>query len=197
MQDRISRNEYIYGADHAAWSYPPDYLWFSTPITIRTIVARRAHELFPYITSIWDMFAGVGADTVSLATQFPSASVVASEIDPEIFVHLQLNTKKFSPRVTLLQKDCQECQDVTADMVYFDPPWGDTFVSGINFDFNPEIVALLRRVLLKFPRVIIKVPYLCSTFESEFPIAASVETLCFSKQKLKFYFIWGYRAPTI
>lgn len=193
MSKHVLRDEYIYGPDHAKWSYPSDYLRFSTPYEIREAVSQRALEIFPATTSIWDMFAGVGADTVSLMSKFPEAHVVATEKNPEIYKHLIKNI----PESNAICTDCRDALDrLTADLIFFDPPWGDHFRSGVNFEFDQETIDLLSKTIDKLGQVgvIVKCPYMCQTFEREFKDMIKV-TIKFPQQKLKFHLLGDLRSP--
>jgi predicted RNA methylase len=83
----------------------------------------------PRITRIVDATAHIGADTINLATVFPSATIDAFEIRMDAYVALlkNLTTFKKTKSIRTHWRDIttwMPAQDEVIDMLYVDPPWG-------------------------------------------------------------------------
>jgi hypothetical protein len=152
------------------------------------------------ITSVWDVFAGIGTDAIAFST-ISNASVVATEVNPMTYSHLVKNIIEFKATgsVVAINVDACEIMDVMKPgLIYFDPPWGETFRSGREFLFDevslPNGMPILT-LLTKFKDtglpMIIKSPLLCNSFEQVFPSDRISRILTFTQQRLKFIFITG------
>jgi len=147
---------------------------------------------------LWDMFGGVGTDSVLFATL--CKHVFTTELNSETYSNLLKNIDEFEvTNITAKHADCSieatHEQGMDINFVYFDPPWGTEYVSGEDFDFNSvklssgmTVPTVLRLVHEKYGYVIVKQPYLCSTFEKEFQPWIS-KMYGFPRQKLKFLFL--------
>jgi hypothetical protein len=87
------------------------------------------------------------------------------------------------------------CTELNPDVIYFDPPWGDTFKSGHPFTFaevtlsNGKVVMDVYDDLRKNYKeayLIVKSPYTC---EMDIPDSELLCILSFNRQKLKYYLI--------
>lgn len=190
-----SKLTYLFGADCDLWHYPPEHTHFVTPWQIKNKVFELAEQHYPLNEMVvWDMFAGVGNDTVTLAEK--SRKVIATELNKETFKCLQENITAFRVKNTELHNiDCTEFQPTElVNLVYFDPPWGDGYESGKDFDFNTvkignqNVIELLRDLHRKYGNVIVKSPYESVSFELEFDHLIS-RIYAFPKPKLKFIFL--------
>jgi len=176
-------------------SYPNDrYLSYVTPYDVGLSVLRFAETEFKNIEGkvLWDMFAGIGTDSLLFATRFQN--VVATELQYEVYLCGKKNTDG-KENIIFLNEDCSNVKTrFNADVVYFDPPWGPNFISGKPFSFENEylsngtgILDLLERITS--PEIIIKAPLLCDTFETLFPPKCIKKVYLCTEKKLKFIFV--------
>ncbi len=182
---------YLFGEKHESWKYEKNYLSFVTPYLISSKVSHIANEKLDLSNKvIWDMFAGIGADSIYFSKY--SKSVISTEINKTTYQHLCDNIDTFNcNNITTINSDC--CLiDNGADLVFFDPPWGSTFISGNTFKFEElvllngvKILDLAEKVFDKYKTLIIKSPLKCESFEVLFGShITSIWT--FKNQKLKF-----------
>jgi hypothetical protein len=176
-------------------TYPNDrYLSYVTPYEVGLSVLRFAEIEFKNLGSkvLWDMFAGIGTDSLLFATRFKN--VVGTELQQETYACGLKNTAE-QENIIFLNEDCANAKTrINADVVYFDPPWGPNFVSGQPFSFENEYLAngagildLLERI--PSPEIIIKAPLLCDTFEAVFPPKCIKKVYLCTDKKLKFIFV--------
>lgn len=174
--------------------YPNNkYLTYVTPAAISKIIIAEANMQFNLSDKIvWDMFAGIGCDSVRFAEI--SGRVKCTELDVDTYRCLEQNTIGDNNNIEIYNQDCCE-EDLSCDIVYFDPPWGDTFKSGENFTFDDvmllngtKIVDLLLRIQRNHG-VIVKSPYKCDTFDNLFNSDDIIRIITFSKQKLKYLIV--------
>lgn len=92
--------------------FDPDALEMATP----EATARFHASLFPTGTDVYDLTAGIGADTIALARRGP---VKAWEIDQERFEYLQHNLGVHGVEAHCVQGDC--FQAVWGEYLYTDP----------------------------------------------------------------------------
>lgn len=189
-----SKSKYLFGPYADKWHYNESYLHFVTPFQIRHIIASHAKKQYPRTTCIWDMFSGIGCDSVTL-NQVLRAKIICTELNVDTYDNLCKNTAANS-NIRPYNKDCSEfVPDVVPDLIFFDPPWGSAFESGKGFDFNQvnlhngtNVIELLHQIVDTYGNVIVKAPYDCTTFEDEFePLITKI--YAFPKPKLKFLFI--------
>jgi hypothetical protein len=169
-----------------------------TPAYISRTIAKLASEKYPDIAGIWDMFGGIGGDTIPLSEYFDT---FVTEINPTTFEFLSENCGKFHGPYQIV-KECSDCvkfldtdMPIDINMVFFDPPWGESFRTNEIFDFRDvildndmNVVELLKKVLDKYEYVIIKSPLTCDTFD-EILAEHKPEIFRFKKHKLKFLFV--------
>jgi hypothetical protein len=98
--------------------------WQATQVSF--VLSQWFH---PRITRIVDATAHIGADTINLATVFPSATIDAFEIRMDAYVALlkNLTTFKKTTSVRTHWRDIttwMPAQNEVIDMLYVDPPWG-------------------------------------------------------------------------
>lgn len=191
--------KYLFGTDLSKWHYDDAYLYYVTPVQIRQIMTRLTAEHYGRPSCIWDMFCGIGCDTISMQTHLGS-KLISTELNSETFGHLLENIKEFgaSESITPINCDCSRFVPTplqVPDLVYFDPPWGSDFESGKEFDFGKvhlsngkNVIELLREILDKYKNVVVKAPYDCVTFELEFDKHIT-KIMAFPKPKLKFLFL--------
>ena len=203
VSSMTSRLDYLLGEDQ--FVYPSDsYLDFITPFEMFNIVIANTLIQTGGLTDkvVWDMFAGIGTDSIRLARH--SGRVIATEINKETFQCLKKNVE--ASGLTNLQafnRDCCSDKGVTGpqpDVIYFDPPWGDTFQSGQPFSFSDvkltngwTVIDLLKhiRTLYKESYLIIKSPYICDV-EKFIAEESILSILTFSRQKLKYIIVGPY-----
>jgi hypothetical protein len=98
------------------------------------------------VKRIVDVTAHIGADTIHMASMFPTATIDAYEIHLDAFVALQRNIVGFGKSGTVRAhwRDCMTwtpLQSETIDIVYADPPWGGVTydrVQELDLYFQPE-----------------------------------------------------------
>ena len=176
-------------------TYPNDrYLSYVTPYNVGLTVLRIAESEFKNLHDkvLWDMFAGIGTDSLLFATRFKN--IVATELHQETYACGKKNTSN-QENIIFLHEDCSNTKTrINADVVYFDPPWGPNFVSGQPFSFEKEYLANGTGILdllenIPSPEIIIKSPLLCDTFEVLFPPKCIKNVYRCSEKNLKFIFI--------
>ena len=194
-----SKLYYLLDSNHNDWiCSESDYLSYITPHVIIEKIIALAKEHFHGLNDkvIWDMFAGIGCDGLRLSTH--AGKVICTEIKSETFNDLAKNTEKFGVNVEIYNTDCcTKSNDIRCNVIYFDPPWGDTFKSGEDFDFNQVILNdgtgvldLLKQVSSKYDMLIIKSPISSTSFEKELSeYQDNMLVFTFTQQKLKFLLI--------
>ena len=187
-----SKLQYLFGAGYRKWTCSTGgYYAFITPDLIMRKICDLADEHFHGLKDkvIWDMFSGIGTDGIRLAER--AGKVICTEINYSTYADLQKNSKDID-NVETYNADC--CKFSTkCDIVYFDPPWGNTYRSGEPFDFNKirlgaVTVAELAKQVYGGDGMIIKSPVTCNTFEELFTDQV-IYTFTFTQQKLKFLFV--------
>lgn len=202
-----SRLHYLLGSEHElTLSFPSQtYLDYITPAELFNIVIKHANIHMGGLSNkvVWDMFAGIGTDSIRLARV--SGKVIATELNKDTYICLINNINAASSSSPLnpltLNIDTrntdatQMCTDLNPDVIYFDPPWGDTFKSGQPFTFG-EVTLSNGKVVMdvyddlrknyKEAYLIVKAPYTC---EMEIPDSELLSILSFNRQKLKYYLI--------
>jgi len=192
-----SKINYLFGENSEQWNYGHSYLHYVTPWQIGEKVVDLADQHYDLAEhNLWDMFAGIGTDTVKFATY--CKKITCTEIDPGTYENLTKNLSAFKVENTeTYNLDCLELLEKVSkdDIIYFDPPWGDKFESGKEFDFKSirlpngiSIVELLHRLHEKHDKIIIKSPYDCTTFEMELDKHIT-KVYGFPKPKLKYIFL--------
>lgn len=195
-----SRLVYLLGPDHANWSYSEPYLAYITPEIIARSVISVANEHFNGLIDkvIWDMFAGIGTDAIRLARS--SGRVICTEINPATYKDLLKNIETTNTEnVKPIQGSCIDHLDkIRCNIVYFDPPWGETFQSGVDFDFGQvrlqgsqgqvSVLELAKRIQKKC-HLIIKSPFSSDSFEKLFVPEDIICVSSYRQQKLKFIFV--------
>ena len=193
-----SRLAYLLGEDN--FCYPSeDYLDFITPADMFNIVIANAKVQLNGLSDkvVWDMFAGIGTDSIRLARH--AGKVIATEVNKETFQCLKRNVDASgsgSGIIQIFNKDCCNNKQVYTqpDVIYFDPPWGDTFQSGQTFSFNDvklpngwNVIDLLKEIKSRYSEayMIIKAPYM-SDVEKYIAEDGILSILTFSRQKLKY-----------
>ncbi len=194
-----SRLTYLLGSQHEQWKYSEPYLAFITPEIIANVVIAAAVEYFDGLVDkvVWDMFAGIGTDAIRLARV--SGKVICTEINKDTFEELESNTRTMDmDNMKLLCGDCADfISSIDCDIIYFDPPWGDTFQSGMDFDFsnvilnNGKSVLELVKDIQKKGHIIIKSPFSSDSFEKILNPDDIIGISAFRQQKLKFIFVRG------
>jgi len=210
-----SRLHYLLGSEHElTLSYPSQtYLDYITPAELFNIVIKHANIHMGGLSNkvVWDMFAGIGTDSIRLARV--SGKVIATELNKDTYQCLINNINAASNPSTLnpstlnpstlnpLNIDTRNtdathmCTALNPDVIYFDPPWGDTFKSGQPFTFaevtlsNGKVVMDVYDDLRKNYKeayLLVKAPYTC---EMDIPDSELLCILSFNRQKLKYYLI--------
>ncbi len=203
-----SRLHYLLGSEqHLTLTYPSQtYLDYITPAELFHIVIKNAniHMGVGGLSNkvVWDMFAGVGTDSLRLASV--SGKVIATEINSDTYQCLlkNIHANEECDNIDPMNSDATELlgQPGTAlncvpDVIYFDPPWGETFKSGQPFSFSDVTLSNGKVVMdvydtirknYKEAYLIVKAPYTC---EMEIPDNELLCILSFNRQKLKYYLI--------
>lgn len=198
MTEEGGKLHYLLGDNYRNWSCSDtQYHSYITPDVIIRKIIELAKEHYQGLTDkvVWDMFAGIGSDGLRLA--YHAGKVICTEIDESRFRDLTENyTVSGCNNVELIHGDCTNLrQPIRCDIVYFDPPWGDTFRSGAPFDFkdvilsNGTCVLDLAKEVHRKDNMIIKVPLTCNTFEEAFDDQDIQRIFTFTQQKLKFLFV--------
>lgn len=186
----------LFGPRTRDWSYDKGKLNFITPYILSTQMCRYASLIYrqykPQV--IWDMFGGIGSDTIELSNYF---SVITTEIDPQVYALLKQNISTYRcPNVNILKGNCLTLLPIMKpDVIYFDPPWGENYKSKMkNFDFSqvfldlpmiegdPFLATIPKKVcctdLIMYlyknvtQNIVIKAPLNSNTFENIFPPTA-------------------------
>lgn len=197
---RDSGLQILFGTDYHKWNYKQESLSLITPYYISYKIAKLTNDLYPK-GIIWDMFSGIGTDAIHLANYFPL--IKATELNPETCKMLEKNVKEFEQTEKIQIFNCdfwEKWDEFHPDIVYFDPPWGESFQTGKEFTFEDIklsngllITEILKKIYLeKTKNIIIKCPIKCDTFEQIFENELKVKInhiFFFSKHKLKFLFV--------
>jgi len=194
MQDE-SRLYYLFGPEYQTWKCSDDsYYSFITPMIIIDKIIELSKEHFLGLDDkvIWDMFAGIGCDGLRFAKH--TGKVIMTEVRPDTYQDLKQNTVASGlSNVEIYNRDCCTT-DIPCNIIYFDPPWGDSFQSGEPFCFdnvllpNGKPILELAKELAKHHCLIIKSPISSDSFEDLFPTQVT-EVFTFTQQKLKFLFV--------
>ena len=190
-----SRFDYLFKGFTEHLSYPCEgYLDYITPSDINSIVLSHLSVHFNGLQNkiIWDMFAGIGTDSIRLAKT--AGRVICTEINQETFACWKKNTAPYV-NIEIHCKDCSVFRpnNFQPDLIYFDPPWGENYRSGVPFSFDevkigeltvPELFTNLRETYPE-AKFIVKTPFLCD-FEKIVQEDDIKCILSFSRQKLKY-----------
>lgn len=194
-----SKLYYLLGPGYERWRcHDIEYYAFITPKIIINKIIELSKEHFQGLSDkvIWDMFAGIGCDGLRLAKY--AGKVICTELREQTFQDLEQNIQQMDVcNVEAYNTDC--CSMITSpkimcNIVYFDPPWGDTFQSGQPFDFKDVIlddgtaVLDLASSVSESHHMIIKAPISSDSFEDLFGERVS-EVFTFTQQKLKFLIV--------
>lgn len=208
----------LFGPKYWLWSFDESKLSFVTPYILSKQISKFAYFLYSQIFQIsksdnilflWDMFGGIGTDTVYLSQYF---NIITTENDPQVFEILSKNIREFRlNNVNLIMDNCLSgLGKIRPDIIYYDPPWGESYKSKIkNFDFNQVYIdfppikndpvpQLIKRVscidLVKYlyehvsKNIIIKSPLNSNSFERVFP--DSIQHIYkYPNKNLKFIFL--------
>lgn len=196
----IYKLKYLLGPSYSVWSFPnARYICFITPVMVMTQVIKTYlnTRLSTGRLSVWDVFAGIGTDAIAFSKFGVFNKIIATEVLAETFSHMQRNITAFrTGSVQAHNADATVFEIPDVDVIYFDPPWGETFKSGQEFSFDEvtlpngvRVMDLLERFKGTGKAMIIKAPLLCKSFEAAFPQVRITHVLTFSQQKLKFIFI--------
>jgi len=193
-EQNSSKITYLFGPDYVNWQYPDDkYLTYVTPAGIADTIVNEANHIYELKSKVlWDMFAGIGTDAVRFS--YFTGKILCSEINNDTYQSLNANMDMLNVHnVSTFKEDCSTAEHLS-DIVYFDPPWGEQFVSGANFDFDSVILGkcTVTELMVKtYARcdMIIKTPFLCDTVERVVDDKDILRILTFSQQKVKFYFV--------
>lgn len=187
----------LFGKDYKKWSWVPEQLPYTTPAYIADKVSALVYKFYSPSNKepvIWDMFSGLGGDAIPLAQR--GCKIYCTEINTKIFGLLNKNVEAhglISEIQTFRADSVEKLNVLEADIIYFDPPWGETFNPYREFSFNNvkldnghNIIELLRKVHNKTKNIIIKSPLNCHTFES-LDFLQIKRTYTFPKHNLKFF----------
>jgi len=190
---------YLLDTNYHRWEISDEeYLSYITPQIIIDKIISLADEHFQGLQDkvIWDMFAGVGCDGLRISLH--AGKVICTEIKKDVYSDLVKNITNYGDNIVSMNVDCCSVLDKTrCNIVYFDPPWGDTFQSGMDFNFNDvtlddgtHILELIDKIINKFDMIIIKSPISSKSFEKRLAeYTKNMRIFTFTQQKLKFLFI--------
>jgi hypothetical protein len=185
---KLMKLKYLFGEKDMACE--DSYLSFVTPNGVSDIIVQQAQEHFDLGDKIiWDLFAGIGTDSIKFAEL--SQKVHCTELNPQTYQHLCENTKQYD-NITTYKGSCVDYIDrLKPHIIYYDPPWGPTYKSGGAFDFNDVLIGTdtvpqLALKLLKGAHLIIKAPITSNSFEEI--LGPDIDVFTFTQQKLKFIF---------
>ena len=171
--------------------YPDEnYLNYVTPHSISSKVFSLVQCYFCLEDKvIWDMFCGVGTDSLRLAQR--SGKVLCTEIDERVYEKLLVNVKTCD-KIETYNVSCLDI-DLNPDVIYFDPPWGETFDEpGFNFLSvmigNKSIRDILQSKYEKHD-LVVKTPLSSGDISFLFQPEDIVHIMRFSTQKLVYYVI--------
>lgn len=207
----------LFGSNYWAWNIDDTRLSFVTPYFLSKQMTKMAHKIYSTeynvdkddMLLIWDMFGGIGTDSIYFSRYF---NVVTTEINKDIYEIGLKNIRSFDKHnINSINDNCITIMDkLRPDVVYFDPPWGDSYNNRIkNFDFgqvyldypvkNGEYLDELPRKincvdLIKYlydkvtNNIIIKSPMNSNTFERIFQGSIQYIHKCTAKN-LKFIYL--------
>lgn len=217
MQKHLSSKkqglQILFGDDWHKWHYLQNQLSYVTPMHISAKIAQLAFHYYGKKTKeqvVWDMFGGLGMDAVNFSYYF---KVIVTEIDPQVFSTLQINITTLctneNKKIETLNVDALHQMNKTflktVNLIYFDPPWGNSFKTGEPFDFSKiaittmindqpveqNIMELLDKLYSKVQNIIIKSPILSDSFDNwATKKGISILQICeFPTHKLKYLFL--------
>ena len=212
----------LFGKQYDKWYWIQEQLSYTTPVYIAEKIADLVKRLYKIENTVlnnkikvWDMFAGLGVDSVCLGLE--GFEVHGTELSSEIYELFKNNIKSFGCSIIPYHSDCLkklseigessfgENNDIGIskfgfDIVYFDPPWGESFNSNKLFDFTEVtlsngifIIDLLKEIYTKYTQnIVIKSPLKCNTFEN-LDFIKIKRIIIFRKHHLKFIFTQSNR----
>lgn len=211
---KITGLKILFGKHYDKWDWKQEQLSYTTPVYIAEKIAELVKRLYKkdIVTSnqrlakikVWDMFAGLGVDSICLG-RLDDFEIHGTEFSEEIHELFKKNISSFEmeEKVIPYKDDCLEklnCKEIDPefgyDIVYFDPPWGDSFNGNKLFDFTEVtlsngiyIIDLLREIYTNYSKkIVIKSPLKCNTFEN-LDFLKIERIVIFRKHHLKFIFL--------
>jgi len=208
----------LFGQHYDKWSWKQEQLSYTTPVYIAEKIADLVKRLYKAKKEdpnskikVWDMFAGLGVDSVCLGLE--DFEVHGTELFEDIYELLEKNIKSFGleDKIKPYHSDCLEkLSEINSsfrgnndneklkfeyDIIYFDPPWGESFNGNKLFDFDEVtlsngifIIDLLREIYTNYTQnIVIKSPLKCNTFEN-LDFIKIKRVVIFRKHHLKFIF---------
>jgi len=132
----------LFGSKYWLWTYRIEKLSFATPYHISDQVSKYADSLYrtESVLSLWDMFGGIGTDSINFSRYF---TVMVTELDQQTHKCLLKNLQSFNVHnVNAILGNCLSYLDIILpDVIYFDPPWGDTYKNKASiFDFDDVLL---------------------------------------------------------
>jgi len=134
----------LFGPNYWNWEFNSNRLSYVTPYFLSRQMAKFAYRIYSdeynlekdETLMIWDMFGGIGTDSIYFSRYF---NVITTEIDEKIYEIALKNIKNFNKHnINAINDNCITLiNKVQPDVIYFDPPWGDTYNTKTkNFDFG-------------------------------------------------------------
>jgi len=137
----------LFGPKISKWKFQPDQLLYVTPYIPRLQMAKLAGQIYNDILRkpniiLWDMFGGIGSDSISFSEYF---NIITTELDSKIFQILKQNVRNHGvSNVQVLNINCLLLlHTIQPDVIYFDPPWGNDFNPKEDFDFTNVTIDFL------------------------------------------------------
>lgn len=165
----------LFGENWEKWTYMQTHLSYVTPWHISVKMSQLVNHYYGKngIKTVWDMFAGLGMDAINLSRFF--SSIIVTEIDPKVFMCMQKNLETLPDIIPSTDIKLKHAEDLSIEaynedaivkfrdknfmkninLVYFDPPWGNSFRTGEPFDFDDITITTtdeLKESLEKSPR---------------------------------------------
>lgn len=137
----------LFGSKYWLWNYQVEKLSYVTPYHISDQVSKYADQIYrksenlPGDLVVWDMFGGIGSDSISLSRYF---SIITTELDEKTFDCLTKNISSFRlHNVNAIQGNCLSfLKTIMPDVIYYDPPWGESYKSkSSHFSFHDVFIS--------------------------------------------------------
>lgn len=127
-----------------------------TELLVESILTHLKSSTGP--TSVIDLGSGSGAIALAIATQIPTARVVAVENDSEALIWLRINCESADAEVRIVAEDVATAlMGVQADVVVANPPYipNDQVLPFDVLSFEPHVALFGGKDGLEVPRIFI------------------------------------------
>lgn len=141
--DHVTGLHILFGLNVGDWKYDADKLCYITPFLINWQVSKMASLIYGNGELLWDMFGGIGTDSIQFSIYF---NIITSELDKITYELLRSNILKYKIKnVNIMNINCFELLGlIEPNVIYYDPPWGIGYKPKMkNYDFS--------QVFLEYP----------------------------------------------